>query len=103
VRTSGVVVAASHASARGVCASSVCTSGVSTGGAGSVGGVLVLVEDVLDLSLDLVYGARHDEVWCRVIGLGIDLRRVVLGWKCRSVCSSGGDLTAGQRGYICSR
>jgi hypothetical protein len=27
----------------------------------AVGGVLVLVEDVLDLGLDLVHGSRHDD------------------------------------------
>ena len=39
-----------------VCASGVCTSGVRASG----GCVFVFVEDVLDLSLDLVHHARHN-------------------------------------------
>ena len=45
-------------------------SGVSTGGTcvcGVVGGVLVLVEDVLDLSLDLVHCSSHVVLLCVVV------------------------------------
>lgn len=41
-----------------VCASGVCTSGVCARGA-CVCGVLVLVEDVLDLGLDLFHSSSH--------------------------------------------
>ena len=44
------------------CAGGVSTGGVSTSGVGASGivcGVLVFVEDVLDLSLDLVHSSGH--------------------------------------------
>lgn len=45
-----------------VCASGVCAGGVGTGGVSASGimcGVLVLMEDVLDLGLDLVHSSSH--------------------------------------------
>jgi hypothetical protein len=76
------VCGAGETGASGVSASGVSTGGVSTGGVtsggtcvcgvvgGVVGGVLVLVKDVLDLSLDLLHGSRHVDCLfvCLVMG-----------------------------------
>jgi hypothetical protein len=67
------VCGAGETGASGVSASGVSTGGVTSGGTcvcGVVGGVLVLVKDVLDLSLDLLHGSRHVDCLfvCLVMG-----------------------------------